>query len=275
MKGAAAALLSPLASEPCDSLSGVFNFRFLRIKNVTSAYVVQIDFGFQNHVILLYLSLAIQAFFSPFSSKPMPRSRKNLYRRSRRGGNTRRMPRELPPTSLAYSGPVSSPIFRQEQQLYTTLLSFWEGAATNGSAQFNYSLGNAPNSSPNWNALAGVFDEYRVLAMSVKYAPNDRYDLAVSVGTTPVLVVIDRDTSLGLTSATQAAQYESVVMKNSSDPWTIKVNMSSSSEAQYLSTASPSSTWWVKMVGSQSLAVSTTLGYFLIQYRVQFRGLGI
>lgn len=194
-------------------------------------------------------------------------------RRSRKGKKKNRDNRELSPNVLTYLGPINSPLAIQEMKCYTTILHASFSAASSSGGVLNNVFGSSPGSSTQWASLSGSFDEFRTLGFQVKYVPLDRYDLPVSVGTVPIFIAVDRDANTPFASIGAATGYESCEMKMTSDPWTKKAGMSSVTEAQFTASSTPSSFYWIK-VYSQGLAVSSSVGYFLVTYRVQFRGVG-
>jgi len=210
----------------------------------------------------------------------MPGRNNNRNQRSRRGSRravVNRVPRqlrELPIASSSYYGQIRDATTRNEVTLKTLVLNAVSTLTSNGSGVINLVYNSSPSTAANWTALAGVFDEYRTLAFEVWFEPNDQYDLPATVGTVPILTVLDHDNPLPCASFAQAAQYESVRMHNISRPFRRKMFMSEFAEAQFFNTATPSSSFYLKTY-AQNAALSSTFGLVMVTWRVQFRGLGI
>jgi len=119
-----------------------------------------------------------------------------------------------------------------------------------------------------------VFDEYRVLAMTVHFKPVRIAGGSTAIIFAPLTTVIDMDNSALLTGYTLAGQYSSNKEFGGGASWKRTVFMSGVENAAFVSTASPASSWWFKVYSSGNSA-SLNLGRFNVTYYIQFRGLGI
>lgn len=212
----------------------------------------------------------------------MPSKRRSNYQQvvKNKRANFARAPRqvpELPMNAPFYNGPTR--FYSEKNELHTTTaVCVAEGPLSSDvTGTINIVIADNPSalgSNPNWTALQGVYDEYRILAVEMKYCPNDRYNRGVSVYTAPVYGVIDHDANTALTSYANAARYESCKQLSLDTPWTMIARMSEFSEATFLNTNGPVSRYYLKFYGT-GLTASTNYGRIIYTYRVQFRGLGV
>jgi len=184
---------------------------------------------------------------------------------------------ELRPDVLACPPSLPSSIERRmvnQQDLYTIKMVSDLTATSDGSGNLVATYGNLPSLGSNWSSAAAFFDEYRVLATTLEFRPNWFASGATTVVLAPVTTVIDYDSSAALTGYTLAAQYSSVKEFRGMVPWKRTALMSGSADSGFISTASPGSTFWIK-IWSAGNPVSTALGRYVFVMYVQFRGKGI
>lgn len=140
------------------------------------------------------------------------------------------------------------------------------GAAINLSLPFS-----GVSACTNWASLAGVFSEFRVEGVTVKFTPS--LPNSTTATFTPVYMYFDADGITGTTVA-QALEYPSVVSFDLNKPFTKTFTLLNSifSRASFYSTATP--TQQTEGVGfvAEGLSVSTTYGTIQISYMVVFRG---
>lgn len=136
-----------------------------------------------------------------------------------------------------------------------------------------------------WARLVNIYDEYRVLGMSVRYYPINRYNapLVSSVGPAPlppIAVVVDRDTSTNLsnydfnTGAPAASQYDSCELFCLTDKWVKEVRMTDFNDATFINTANPVPPFFIKTFAMGGTA-SYNCGYLHVLLRIEFRGRGV
>ncbi len=159
---------------------------------------------------------------------------------------------------------------RNEDYLFTIRLGFDSAVTSDGSGAIATVISNSPVQAQNWTGYAAVFEEYRVLAMQVKFEPF----WTVNCTFAPVASVIDRSDSTALTSYGLAERYASHKKAMGKAQFTQTVNMQSPDEADFTITSSPAANAWIKLYSSGNTA-SFTFGRLNCTLLVQFRGVGI
>jgi len=199
---------------------------------------------------------------------PRRSQRKNPRRRrsSRKG--------ELPSNALIYRGPVS-PVINASGSHMSTIEVHGNLALTSsagGVLSGVISLRN-PSQTSGWTNLVGVYDEFRVLASSFKFVPQNTYNSTIAQATPPILTFIDRDTSIVPTTTTIAQSYESCKVHSLSTSWSRTYRMMSADEAIFVNSSAPTGvkTGSFAFITINTTANSITYGYIFFSYLVQFR----
>jgi len=184
------------------------------------------------------------------------------------------------PDTIIYTGPYKLPAASTNETVTTETLHFQGGTIAStaaGAIQSSVNIGD-PSGSGAWAKFAAIYDEYRILSALIEYQPVDRYDaplaVTVAINQPPLLIAVDRDSNPGVISASSISAYESCRMVNLSDPFSIGMKMNGVREAAWQTTAGPSivARGFVWSATTGSATVSTTFGYFLISWIIQFRG---
>jgi len=162
---------------------------------------------------------------------------------------------------------------KNQLDVYTLKMIFDTPATTNSSGNLNDVFGNLPSVASNWSNIAAVFDEYRVLAMKLSFKSNF-FTGGTLVSLAPIVSVVDLDTSPALTSYVFASNYSSAKEFKAMTNWSRTYLMSGTENTGFISTASPTTTAYIK-VWSASNPASTLIGRYVVNYYVQFRGKGI
>lgn len=183
---------------------------------------------------------------------------------------------ECPVNAVTYTGPISSPAYREASDLHTFVIPLQGTIASTAGGVINtvFDAWAQVSSSPSWASLSAPFKECRLLAMDVTFLPWNQYSKATTVITTPVYTVVDRTSSTPLASLSDAASYSSCQIKSLENRFTRAVRMDSVEEAMWvLVSAGPSATsrFYIKYYAS-GLSNSTTYGEYLTYIVVQFRG---
>lgn len=200
------------------------------------------------------------------SRRRSKRSRSNLYHL-----NKELLPNVAScPTSIwSLFGPAS-----RQQDLHTVLMSRDDVLITDGSGQLATVYSNDPSVSSAWGSLAGIYDEYRVLAFRLDVMPSDIIGGSASTIRQAIAVVTDYDTSAPLTGYTLANQYSSCKEFQPGKKFSYRAYMSGFENSQYISTGSASPTFWVKLWSSGN-TTSLKAANARAVWVVQFRGKGI
>jgi len=162
----------------------------------------------------------------------------------------------------------------KQQDTRTQRLVLDAACTTDSSGQIANVYKNDPSVCGNWSSYAAVNDEYRVLAMRVSFKPNYITGGSAATILAPIAVAIDYDSSAAMTGYTLVGVYSSQKEIGGGRPWSKTALMSGSADSGFISCQSPGPTYWIKM-WSAGNPVSTTIGRFVIDMAVQFRGQGI
>jgi len=194
-------------------------------------------------------------------------SRRNRAQRGRRGGN--QTSREVSTSAQAYRGPaVPRWAFQANHTTEMVLTDNSDLASTAGGAIATV-FGSGPSGCPNWADTNTVWGEYRTLAMTVEYYPNNRYSKTTTT-CVPLAVLVDRRNSTALTSYDNATSHEACRLLSLEDPWRQSIKMEGTEEAAFSAVSGPNDFFWVKLYAT-GLTVSTTYGKIFVKYLVQFR----
>jgi hypothetical protein len=128
--------------------------------------------------------------------------------------------------------------------------------------------------SADWSRFAGIYDECRIMGMEMQYVPNaiNCTQVVQSAGFTNVT---NNPTNPGpFTSLSQVIGYEDWRASNSGQPFRRVWRMSSTEEAQFVSTSStPASQGWINIwFPNATTTGSAAYGFIIVTYVVQFRG---
>jgi len=205
----------------------------------------------------------------------MPR-RKNKSRAGRGNAGVSRS-RELPVTSLRYTGPPMPSISNLQDQTVTVLLHGNQVLTSSAGGVLSgvIALRN-PSSCSGWSNLVATWDEFRTLSMTIQFVPSNQYDFTLATTTNAFLDFVDRDTSTVPTTTTTAQSYESCMIHSMSNTFKrLCYRMNSPEEAGFVNTAVPTNvkTGSFAWITVNTVSNSITYGYFYFSYLVQFRGL--
>lgn len=171
-----------------------------------------------------------------------------------------------------YKGPIIPKAMKDEEELYEVPLNF-TGLVTSsvgGAIDAFYSSDPTSYALAEWTALAGLYGEYRVLGMEVKFRPHNRYSKTATV-CTPLLVLTDREAPTSTLGSYQAAaSHESCRILSLEDPWEHTIKMENAEESQFRSTASGTAFYSCKFY-ADGLSISTQYGRSFVYLLIQFR----
>ena len=172
---------------------------------------------------------------------------------------------------IVYNGPVKAPRAAAERATISTYVS-WAPTTlvTSAGGVINTVYSDDISTANDYASLAAVWDEYRVLAMEIRYCPITRYTGTLNP-LFPGFVLIDRDDATAIASASLAANYESADLVMLTDPWKKVVKMGGVEDAQFTTTATPVARSWIKLRFDNS-TVSASVGVVHQFALVQFRG---
>jgi len=171
-----------------------------------------------------------------------------------------------------YRGPVLPPGYKGEEELFTVPFGLQVSLQSSvaGVAALVYS--SSPASATDWAAAQAFYDEYRVLALRLKFFPTNRYSKTTTISR-PAVTYVDRDDTSLPTSYGTATKKASSVIRSLEDPWTQVIKMDGIEDAAFFTTATVVNAFSLKLY-ADGLSISTEYGMMFIEYLVQFRGRG-
>jgi len=181
--------------------------------------------------------------------------------------------KELSAVSQEYKGPINLHAMKEQEELYTVPLLFTGSLTSTAGAVLDAFYTNDPVSYAlaEWNSLAALYGEYRVLGIQVEYYPINRYS-KTTTQCTPLVVFVDRDAPTSLSgSYLAAAQHESARILSLEDPWKEAAKMQNAEESQFKQTNLTSADFSVKFY-ADGLSVSSVYGRVFVRMLIQFRG---
>jgi hypothetical protein len=177
--------------------------------------------------------------------------------------------KEWPIESQIYTGPARPGWTLHANHTTVMLLTDNLSLASTAGGVIADVFGSSPSSCPNWADTNTVWGEFRVLAMTIRFAPANRYSKSTTV-CMPGVRVQDRRSATALASLDAGTSRETAIITNLEDPWRSEMKMSGSEEAQFQAVSGPTSLFWLKLYFT-GLSVSTTYGLIFAEYLVQFR----
>lgn len=200
---------------------------------------------------------------------PQGKGKKSTRRRAVVRRPPRQSARELPVSAQRYIGSAVPRWAFQANHTTEMILTDNADLASTAGGTIADIFGNAPTGAPNWADTNTVWGEYRTLAMTVEFYPNNRYSKTTTT-CVPLAVVVDRRAATALSSYDNATSRESCRLLSLEDPWRQVVKMEGSEESQFVAVSGPTSSNWIKLYAT-GLTVSTTYGKIFVKYLVQFR----
>jgi hypothetical protein len=179
-----------------------------------------------------------------------------------------------PSTALSYNGPLDNGRLREALDTHCFVLGFSGSITSSAGSVINTVIDPVAQatSSGNWTNLTGLFQEYRLLGIEVKFLPIN--PLAVATTQVPIFSVIDRQNNTALSTALAATSYASCKEHVLYKTFKRSARMADVGEAQWIDvTLTPASTnrFYIKLLGL-SLAASTNYFQYITTLLVQFRG---
>ncbi len=182
----------------------------------------------------------------------------------------RQLEKEVDESVVTYRGPILAPRDREETDLHTVVLGYTATLASDATGTIASFFVNNIGSSVDWSSFAAIYDEYRVLGIRLEYFPNNRYT-KVTTTCVPALCAVDRDDIGTPASYNELMGYASSKVCSLEDPWSMEAHMSGIEDSGFVTTATTTPLYGIKMFAT-GLTVSTTYGRYFFYWRVQFRG---
>jgi hypothetical protein len=153
-------------------------------------------------------------------------------------------------------------------------LTYSQLASSSAGGLISSFVSSAPSFASEWNSFTGLYEEYRVLAMSVTWVPyNKHWGTTAGLAQTQAPVVYFPVRNPGVTPPTSynlALQFAGSKAAHTTDQWTVTCKMSNHPEADFVNVTAPAG---YMGVGYFATGLSAGIGYAQIFVRllVQFR----
>lgn len=174
---------------------------------------------------------------------------------------------------VQFRGPVRNPKSRNEVSIIRTNIVSSSAATSSGAGVIATTFTTNPNGTNGWSSWVALFDEYRVLALELKFVPL-WHTLPTGVAGGTLLMVVDHDSVAALSSFNNACNYESLKTGSIDRPMTHTYRLDGTLESNFINTSSPTGLQGVK-VYANGLSNSTQYGNFIGTFLIEFRGKGV
>jgi len=196
----------------------------------------------------------------------MPRKQYQYTKRSKKR-NTRVNIMDPPSNALMYRGPPTTPV---EQHVVMDLLVDAPLTSTAGGVIADV-IQDYPVSSPDWAGAISIFAEYRVLAMTVQFIPNQTGGNIAATLYAPLYLVWDAANTAALSSYAAASNYTICRQKSINQQFKLTHYMAGVEESEFVATTAPTVDYAFKFYAT-GLTASTNYGRTLTRWKCQFRG---
>lgn len=177
-----------------------------------------------------------------------------------------------PESTVVYNGPLKLPMGESQRALITSILHFGPSVLTSsGAGAISNVSSDNPSGCVDWGSFASLWDEYRVLGLTLFFEPYNKYNQPTTTIVGPIFTIIDRDDATALTTEAQMLEFESLKVFNLANRFKRSVRMASIEDASFITTMTPVARNWIKIV-STGLTASTNYGKFWADVLIQFRG---
>jgi hypothetical protein len=181
-----------------------------------------------------------------------------------------------PERAIVYTGPIVTAAAKKAQDTEVVTLFLDEAITSSAGGVIGTSFTSDPTvgAPSGWAAWSARFREYRVLALEVEFCPpfvNAVQENVINAGTFPIYEVEDRAAGTSPTSYAAAASYASLQMHPLNSRWKRRMDMSSTDEAQFSSTAgSPAAPFYI-LWHADTVGATVSIGRARLAYVIQFK----
>jgi hypothetical protein len=169
---------------------------------------------------------------------------------------------------IRYTGPTHVPTELTDG--VTVNLRESAGISTTSGGSLIFTDTNIPNSAQNWTDFAGVWNEYRVLAIEYEYVPYFKVNVSGVQDAPMVFTPLHTITTPTPSTYQTALAYGSPILRSLMTRCKVSWRMTSVDEADYLSTAAPAAdctTVLLFALGNNSISYGVLFYTYLIQFR--------
>jgi len=160
-----------------------------------------------------------------------------------------------------------------DTKVYTVVLGFTQTIGSNAGGQIVVSLPDSSVTSASYfSLLSQVFDEYRVVGVSVVVQPYNKYSKTTTLSA-PIAMLHDSTDGAALTGFANASAADTVQLSNTDDMFP-RTTVYAKSHSESANVWAPTSTSTV--IGSikwyaDTLSATVTYGRILVHYKTEFR----
>ncbi len=206
----------------------------------------------------------------------VPQIQAKVGSRSRKSGSQKSRKPNPAVSAISYAGPSRLPKGVAGKVLDTVQLGLYGSVASSAGGVINtvFNAGSQATSSNDWTSYQNLYQEYRILSMSVQLEPWNKYNQPTTSALSPVLSITSRDSATALSTLADTATYDTVEIHPPSTQIKRIIQMDGVDEASWTltsTTPAAAATMYVKLYSSGNVA-STTLYDYLTILVVQFRG---
>jgi len=124
-----------------------------------------------------------------------------------------------------------------------------------------------------WNTVSLTFDEFRPVALRIRYIPQNRYNRGLTTTVGPFTILLDVDSSALSVTENAAWQYTTARAMSADDPCEILYKIPQKSVGLWYDVASPATLSGCLCFASDTTqTVGTSLGLVYYEFEIQVRG---
>jgi hypothetical protein len=182
----------------------------------------------------------------------------------------------IPAQSQIYTGPLLVPGARLQEDTITANLQYVTTGTSSGGGSLTNVMSLAINGFQDYTSFTNAYDEWRCLKAICRWVPSAQDGVlgsTVAAGLfsySPLVMVVDRDSSSALISYQTGCDYTSAEFKSINQDFLVTFQMSGSEDGGFVTTPSAASayfkTYAIGLTGTQ------IYGYWWVRALFQFRG---
>lgn len=171
--------------------------------------------------------------------------------------------------------------YRRPKDHFTTVLRYAPQTAASdvlGSISLIFNAFNC-SGALDWGNISGLWDQYRVCSITVKYFPYQQPANSLSTSNiAPLYIVNDYDDAISPGSTSELLQYKNVRVVNLYRQWkhtmrfSFKASKQTAGSVGWLDIANPPTVGSIKMLTDPLLDATTLYGTYVIEHVIQLKG---
>lgn len=175
-------------------------------------------------------------------------------------------------STVMYLGPIRPLPQKFGLDDNTSELTLTSVCTSTAGGQITTVISSDPTGAQDWANFQAIWDEYRVLALSLQYVPNQIGGNVAAVAYSPIYTAGTHANGTAFTSYQDAAQVSTGQQHYLNQPWRQSIRMSSPEEASWTITSSAQgfAFMYVKVFAA-NLGNAVNYGQYISRWLVQFR----